>query len=214
MEAYMKSALPFYGVQMRGQRAVFRRAFAEQPLASFEHWRATVLALWREAAFREERYAAIELTGDRAYREYRTSLEALPLYEELIVTGAWWDYVDSVATRRVAELLRVHPAVMKRTLLACSRGPDPWLRRSAIICQVTFKAETDRDLLYRCIEPSLRERDFFIRKAIGWALRSYAWTDPDEIVRYVRAHEAELSPLSRREAVKNIVMGHIDRRRA
>jgi 3-methyladenine DNA glycosylase AlkD len=206
----MKSELPFYGVRTPRLRAILREVFGEHLLGSFDEWRATLSELWHEAGFREERYAAIELTGHRRYRDYRTSLDALPLYEELIVTGAWWDYVDSVATRRVAELLRVQPAAMKRTLVAWSRGPNLWLRRSAIICQVNFKAETDLDLLYRCIEPSLGERDFFIRKAIGWALRAYAWTDPEEVVRYVREHEAELSPLSRREALKNIVGGHVN----
>ncbi len=92
---------------------------------------------------------------------------------------------------------------MRGTMLAWSRAPDLWRRRGSIICQITFEQATDLDLLYACIEPNLGDRDFFIRKAIGWALRSYAWIDPAEVVRYVRAHEA-LSPLSRREALENV----------
>jgi 3-methyladenine DNA glycosylase AlkD len=100
--------------------------------------------------------------------------------------------------------LRAEPRAMKKAMLAWSRSDNLWKRRSAILCQITFKAETDLDLLYRCIEPSIGSKEFFLRKAIGWALRQYAWTDPREIVRYVREHEAELSPLSKREALKNV----------
>jgi 3-methyladenine DNA glycosylase AlkD len=69
---------------------------------------------------------------------------------------------------------------------------------------VSFKGDTDLELLYACIAPSLSSREFFLRKAIGWALRSYAWTDPREIARWVRAHDRVLSPLSKREALKNV----------
>jgi 3-methyladenine DNA glycosylase AlkD len=79
-----------------------------------------------------------------------------------------------------------------------------WRRRTSIICQVSAKDRTDLDLLYACIEPNLADKDFFIRKAIGWSLRAYAWVDPKEIGRYVGANQARLSGLSRREALKNI----------
>ena len=79
-----------------------------------------------------------------------------------------------------------------------------WKRRTSIICQLGFKRDTDLDLLYACIRPSLGSKEFFLRKAIGWALRQYAWTDPSEIQRYVREHEDRLSLLSRREALKNV----------
>ncbi len=102
--------------------------------------------------------------GDPNRAEGFQDLDALPMYEEMIVTGAWWDYVDAIA----------------------------------------FKADTDLDLLYDCIEPSLSSREFFLRKAIGWALRQYAWTDPREIRCYVRKHEEELSGVSKREALKNV----------
>ncbi|HEY7976518.1 MAG TPA: DNA alkylation repair protein, partial [Ktedonobacterales bacterium] len=96
MRAYMKSAMPYLGVAAPQVRAICRRALARRPLASFDDWRAAMLALWREARYREERYAAIELAGDRSMRAYQT-LAALPIYEEMIVSGAWWDYVDAVA---------------------------------------------------------------------------------------------------------------------
>jgi 3-methyladenine DNA glycosylase AlkD len=204
MQAYMKSTMPFHGVQAPAQRRIFRAVFADHPLGSFDAWRATVLTLWREASHREERYAAIALASDRRCRAHRTSLPALPLYQELVVTGAWWDLVDSVATHPVAELLAERRAPMTVALLDWSRAPDRRLRRAAIICQVNAKTGTDLELLYACIEPNLVDRDFFIRKAIGWALRAYAWTDPDEVAGYVRAKEPRLSALSRREALKNL----------
>ena len=96
---------------------------------------------------------------------------------------------------------------MTETMLGWSRGDDLWKRRSAIICQIKAKAATDLDLLYACISPSLESKQFFLRKAIGWALRQYAWTDPTEVRRYVAANEDRLSGLSRCEALKNIGAG-------
>jgi 3-methyladenine DNA glycosylase AlkD len=166
-------------------------------------WQATVLALWRSARFREERYAAIALTGERAYDRFQT-IATLPMYEELIVTGAWWDYVDVIAGKRIGALLARFPREMKPIVRAWSRSPDLWLRRTAVLSQLGFKDATDLRLLYACIEPNIGDRDFFIRKAIGWALRQYAWTDPKEVQRYVRANRDRLSGLSVREALKNI----------
>jgi 3-methyladenine DNA glycosylase AlkD len=204
MQAYMKSAMPYHGVPAPLLRKVARGLFAESPLASAEAWREAVLGLWRGARFREERYAAMVLAGDRRARGFRT-LDALPMYEEMIVTGAWWDLVDELASHRLGELLTRYPREMTATMLAWSRSSDLWKRRSAIICQLKMKRATDLDLLYACIEPAVGEREFFLRKAIGWALRQYAWTDPDEILRYVRTHADVLSPLSKREALKNLL---------
>jgi 3-methyladenine DNA glycosylase AlkD len=202
MQAYMKSELPFYGVQKPARDLALREVFAAHGLETFDEWRGAVLELWRGARYREERYAAIALVRHKTYRRYRT-LDALPLYEELIVTGAWWDFVDDVAGL-VGELLRAQRDVMSAVMREWSRDDNLWKRRVSIICQVGFKRDTDLELLYDCIGPNLADREFFIRKAIGWALRDYAWTDPAEIARYVAEHEAELSPVSRREATKNL----------
>jgi len=130
-------------------------------------------------------------------------IDALPMYEEMIVTGAWWDYVDEIAGHRLWALLQNDRAAMRDTMLAWSIDMDMWKRRSSILCQLLAKNETDLDLLYACIEPSIGSTEFFLRKAIGWALRQYAWTDPDEIARYVAVNEGRLSGLSKREALKN-----------
>jgi 3-methyladenine DNA glycosylase AlkD len=199
MRAYMKSAMPFLGVSAPLVRTTVTAALAELPLDS-DGWRPAVLSLWREAAFREERYAAIEL-AKRFGRQ--ASGGDLALYEELVVTGAWWDLVDPVS-QLVGSLLHRDPETLAPIVRAWSHDRDLWKRRTAIICQRSLKDGTDLDLLYACIEPNLADPEFFIRKAIGWALRSYAWHDPREVERYVREHEAQLSPLSRREAAKNL----------
>ena len=140
---------------------------------------------------------ALALLQDRRYRAYRTPV-ALPLYEELIVTGAWWDFVDEVSCGPLGELL---PEAAP-TLRAWSTDAVMWKRRASIIAQVRRKRETDFALLSDCIEPNRGDREFFIRKAIGWALRAYAWVEPQVVIAYCDAHE--LSPLSRREALKNV----------
>lgn len=203
MQAYMKSAMPYLGVSTVPLRRVTRALFRDLSWSDAHAWQTDVLALWRGAEFREERYAAIELTGTKAALPFQT-LAALPLYEELIVSGAWWDYVDPIAGQRLWAILQHDGEAMKRAMLGWSTDPDMWKRRSAILCQLRAKEATDLDFLYACIEPSLASKEFFLRKAIGWALRQYAWTDPDEVRRYVAAHEGELSGLSKREALKNI----------
>jgi 3-methyladenine DNA glycosylase AlkD len=202
MQAYMKSAMPFHGVSAPRMRAICKQVFTEHEIAEASAWRADVLSLWRGARFREERYAAIELTSDRRARPFHT-MAALPMFEEMIVDGAWWDLVDTIATHHLSAILANEPKPMRRTMLRWRRDADMWKRRSAILCQLPFKAKTDLALLYACIEPSLASREFFLRKAIGWALRSYAWTDPAEVARWVEANRARLSPLSVREALKN-----------
>lgn len=205
MQAYMKSAMPYHGVPAPLLRQSCKKIFAEVDLATRGAWRAKVLQLWRSARYREERYAAIALTGDARAARFQTPQE-MPLYEEMIVTGAWWDYVDEIAGRRIGPILRKYPAPMRKKMLVWSRSKNLWKCRTSILCQLGFKQGTDLDLLYACIEPSLDSKEFFLRKAIGWALRQYAWTDPAEVKRYVRRHANRLSALSRREALKNVAM--------
>ncbi|OHV41795.1 DNA alkylation repair protein [Pseudofrankia sp. EUN1h] len=203
MQAYMKSSMPYLGVPKPPRELALRPVFAAHRLETMTDWRTAALRLWRDAGFREERYAAITLTGHRPYQVYWTPA-ALPVYQEMIVTGAWWDYVDELASRRIGPLLAASPEALRPVMLRWSRDPDRWLRRTSIICQLGAKKNTDLDLLYACIEANLDDPDFFLRKAIGWALRQYAWTDPDEVRRYVATRVDRLSPLSKREALRNV----------
>jgi len=134
MQAYMKSTMPYYGVRMPDVRAISKRAFAEHPIASCDEWQAAVLELWRQAMFREERYVAMELAAQKRHAGYRTPV-VLPLFEEMIVTGAWWDHVDEAA-HLVGQMLRSHPKEMRPVMRAWSTDANPWKRRVSIICQL------------------------------------------------------------------------------
>ncbi|MDQ0800889.1 DNA alkylation repair protein [Arthrobacter sp. SLBN-112] len=202
-QAYMKSSLPSLGVRVPDVRRIAAQATAEFPPASAGGVRATVLELWRTSAFREERYAAIDLTGNPLVAK---DLEMLPVYEEIIRTGAWWDFVDGVSGR-ICALLLAHPVEMSAVLRTWSRDPDFWIRRASITSQLRAKRATDTVLLADVIEPNLADREFFIRKAIGWALREFAKTAPEWVEEFVARHRQELSPLSRREALRRIGAG-------
>jgi len=177
--------------------------FAAHPLPDRRDWEQTVRTLWDEAAYREERYAAIALTGHRFYRDYQDPV-LIPLYEHMIVTGAWWDHVDELASRRVGPVLLHHPAEAAPVMRTWSTDPDRWRRRTSIICQLGAKQQTDLALLTDCVLANLDDRDFFLRKAIGWALRQYARVEPDWVRTFVDEHRDRMSALSVREATKHL----------
>lgn len=206
-QRYMKSAMPFLGVRVPTVRAIVAAVLAEPTLrpTSREEWQQDIRELWDGAQYREERYAALAVLRHRFAAPWRTS-EVMPLVEDLIVTGAWWDLVDEIS-HVVGAILLTDPEGEGGRLRTWARGEsrhgdDLWLRRSAIIAQLGAKERTDRDLLADVIEINLARREFFITKAIGWALRQYARTDPQWVVAFVEHHD--LAPLSRREALKHL----------
>ena len=208
MQRYMKSSMPFLGVPAPVLRRTCSSVYEDEDFRDAGTWSSAALSVWRGARYREVRYAAVHFTGDRRARPFQ-AMDALPMYEEMIMTGAWWDTVDDIATHRLGDLLRRQPAPMKRIMRQWSRSDDLWKRRSAILAQLSFGTSTDTQLLYDCIAPSLSSREFFLRKAIGWVLRQLAWHEPRAVLRYVAEHAQELSPLSRREALKNLAQkGH------
>ena len=139
-QAYMKSEMPYWGLTSPVLRAAIRPVLDDPALqpATREDWDRTVRALWDGATHREERYAAVALTGHRRYREYQDP-DALPLYAHLIVTGAWWDVVDELASNRVGPILLRHRDIVEPTIRAWAADDDLWLRRTSIISQLTFK---------------------------------------------------------------------------
>jgi 3-methyladenine DNA glycosylase AlkD len=199
-QAYMKSNMPSLGVRVPEVRRLAAAVVARHPFESPDQLRASVLELWRTAEFREERYAAIDLTGGRMVA---ADLDMLPVYEEIIRQGAWWDFADGVAGR-ICALLQAHRAELSAAILRWSTDPDFWVRRASITAQLKAKADTDRELLARVLEANLSDPEFFIRKAVGWSLREYAKTAPGWVAAFVAAHEDTISPLSRREALKNL----------
>jgi len=198
MQAYMKSALPFLGVPMPAVRAITKAALRAHP-SGLGELEADVRTLWDEAAFREERYAASALL---AAKVATGRLELVPLYEHLATTGAWWDHVDDLA-HRIAELHDAHPVEAAVVVRRWSTAGDFWLRRLAIISQLGRRERVDPVLLTDVIEPNVADTEFFVRKAIGWALREYARVEPDWVRAFVTDHP-ELSGLSKREALKHL----------
>jgi 3-methyladenine DNA glycosylase AlkD len=202
---YMKSTIPYRGLTSPQLTAVLRPILADPGfrIADRDGWEATIRTLWDEVAYREEWYAAIALARHRTYRPWVDS-ESMPLWRHLVVTGAWWDVVDEVATHLVRDVLEGSPDVEGLRLREWAVDDDLWLRRTAIICQVGRKDRLDESLLADAIEPNLADRDFFLRKAIGWALRDHARIAPDWVRAFVDAHAGELSGLSRREATRHL----------
>ncbi|MCA9513521.1 MAG: DNA alkylation repair protein [Myxococcales bacterium] len=222
-EAYMKSAMPYHGVAGGEVKAVAKEIGAAYAFATPEALLADVATIWDGAAFREERYVALMLAGHARARPLQglprtaraaappeagaRAVAALDLYERLIVDGAWWDLVDELATHRVRALLAEHPALVAPRLRAWSQSGDVWLRRAAIIAQVGRKDATDKGLLEAAMAPALEEKVFWLRKAIGWALRDLARTDPAWVLAYVEREGGRMSGLSRREALKHVGAG-------
>jgi 3-methyladenine DNA glycosylase AlkD len=200
MQAYMKSSMPFLGVPVPAVRAVVARAARLHPPSSVADLAATAGSMWRGATHREHRYAATELT-DLPIAAGEPAL--LPLHEEMVVTGAWWDHVDAVAPR-LGRLLLAHPARVRPVLLDWSRAEDRWKRRASIIAQLGARSRTDVDLLTAVVDANAGDPDVFVRKAIGWALRDLGRTDPDWVRAFVAARGTTLSPLSRREATRRL----------
>jgi 3-methyladenine DNA glycosylase AlkD len=205
MQAYMKSAMPYHGIDAPLRRRLTIEAVKANPLPDSAALAATMRTLWREAQLREERYAAMELARVGPHDKL-LDLTLLPVYEEMIVSGAWWDYVDDISGSALATLLQRHPRELKPLLERWARGDDLWLRRAAMLCQRRMKQGFDAKLLYDCILPSIGSGrfagEFFIRKGIGWALRERSYAAPEEVTAFCREYESQLAPLTRREAMK------------
>jgi 3-methyladenine DNA glycosylase AlkD len=200
MAAYLKTEMPFYGVRAPQQHRITNGALKRFPLATRAEYRAAVLALW-DQPHREEKYIAIGVA--RCHRDFVT-VSSLPLYRKLIREGAWWDLVDPVAIKLVGRVARIQG---DRAWPIIDRGIDDsdlWIRRSAIIAQIDHRDATDQARLFAYCRRRAHERDFFIRKAIGWALREYSYTDPRAVRDFLLTHRDELSGLSFREGAKGL----------
>ncbi len=213
-QAYMKSTMPYQGITSAELKALLRPIMNDRR-AEFPDqvsWSAAILDLWDDAVVREHRYAALAVARHRGSKRWRTP-GTLTLYEHLIVTGAWWDLVDDTASHLVGDLLRRYPCEVAPTIYAWTTTNNLWLRRASLICQLGRKQATDLDLLTAAVIRNLEgtesagpngRQDFFIRKAIGWALRDYSRTDPDWVRRFVEAHRPQMAGLTIREALSHV----------
>ena len=203
-QAYMKSEMPFHGVTVPVVRRIVAEGVRARPLPDADTWQQAVLALWRLAERREERYAAVELLNHSRHRRWLAP-ERMEMVEEMVVTGAWWDYVDAIASVAVGQMLYRHRAAVAALLRKWARSHDIWKRRTAILAQLKRGKSTDEGLLFELIEPSIDEQEFFLRKAIGWALRQYSRVSPEAVASFVERNAQRLSPLSKREALKALL---------
>jgi len=206
-QAYMKSDLPYVGLSAPELRALLKPILAEHRFIDRGSWEAAVLELWDDVTHREEWYAAVALLRHRTYRVWLDP-DLLPLLEHLVRAGAWWDVVDEIASHVVGQVLLDHRAEATTVMDAWSVDADSmWVRRTAMLAQLRHAADTDTDLLERALVANLDDtacgREFFVRKALGWALRQHARTDPAWVRAFVDTYADRLSGLSRREALKH-----------
>lgn len=200
MAAYMKTDQPFYGVQKAGRTLIYGEIIERFPPRDRAEYKEAVLALWGQP-HREQQYLALDYA--KAFPQYVT-LSSVPLYRRLIVDGAWWDLVDDIAVKLVGSVLFNQRKRTTPKVRAWIDHKNLWLRRTAIIAQIGHKADTDETLLFDACAARLHESDFFIRKVIGWALREYAKTNPDEVRAFAVDNRDDMSGLSFREATKHL----------
>lgn len=202
-QRYMKSAMPYRGVSSPELTVLLRPLLKAYDPGDRESWEATVRALWDGAEYREEWYAALAVARHRRAARWLDA-GSLDLSRHLAVTGAWWDVVDVVAVHLVGAALRSDRAAVTPVARAWATDEHLWLRRTAVLCQVGAHEDVDQDLLRVAIEANLADGSFWLRKAIGWALRDHARTDPDWVRAEVERLGDRLAPLSHREATKHL----------
>lgn len=208
MAAYMKHRFPFLGVKAPARRRAARpvlRSFRDAPA---DRVVAFVRALWAEPE-REFHQVGADLLRAHATRLGAESLDDIRWFQ---TTNAWWDTVDTIAAHTVGPLVQRHRRLVTTMDdwieldddTSDSATSEMWLARTAILHQLTWKDDTDADRLFRYALRRAGDRQFFLRKAIGWALRQYAHTDPEAVRRFVADHDDVLSPLSVREATRHL----------
>lgn len=199
MRAYMKDVAPFLGLASEVRRDLARAVLAGTPRPEEADCAALALRCWRLPE-REYHYFAVDYLRRHVKR---CSSGFLPVARHLVTTVPWWDTVDLLAAHVVGGLVAADRE-LAADMDAWSADDDLWAVRTALLHQLRHKERTDSDRLFAYCARQAGHPDFFVRKAIGWSLREYAKTDPDAVRAFVERHRAALSPLSVREALKNI----------
>jgi len=199
MQAYAKTEQPFYGVSAPIRKALFREAKKQFPIKDFGVYCDVVTQLW-EGRTREEMYMGLEVAC--GYKTFHTD-HAFPFYEGLFPRASNWDTLDWIASSLISPLVLKNPA-REKDLCRWRRDENMWIRRASLLAHLRHGKNTNTDLLAETIVMLMHEKEFFVRKAIGWVLRQYARTNPHWVRTFVAQHEASLSGLSKREALKHI----------
>lgn len=198
MAAYMKNHFEFFGISTPKRRAISKVFFKEFKPINTQEIINTSLFLWQSVQ-RELHYIAIELLK---FHRKKFDESIIEVYEQLIVTNSWWDSVDSVCSNLLDYFFKKHPHKIKEITGKWNTSENFWLQRNSIMFQKFFNEKTDTELLSKYILNCNRSNEFFIQKAIGWALREYAYTNPNWVINFVAANE--LAKLSKREAMKHL----------
>lgn len=193
--AYMRNLFPFLGITKPQREIIEKEIFKKTKLQDLAALQKTLLELWQQD-HREFHYTAVCLA--QRHRKILTP-EILPTLEAMIRAKSWWDTVDTIAPNLVGHLVKTHPHLtdaMDRWI----EDPYLWIRRAALLFQLRWKQDTDEERLFAYCQKTLHEKDFFIRKAIGWVLREYSKTNPSAVKKFLSFHQSRLSNLSLREA--------------
>lgn len=199
MERYMLNQFRFFGIPSP-ERKLLTREFKQQcGLPDPLQFNETVRLIW-EMEERELQYVIMEIISSK---QCLRNPERIHLFGEMIVNRSWWDTVDYIASNLVGPWMSLYPERTAEFTESWLNSGNLWLQRTVLLFQLKYRDRTDEQLLFRAIRQLAGSREFFIRKAIGWALREYSKTRPERVTGFVEANP--LSPLSRREALKVIL---------
>ena len=196
MKKYMKNLFPFIGIKAP-ERKKLSKSFI-QVLCAVEDFEPYVLNLW-EMPEREYQYVAVDFLVKMKKHLDESHVDLL---ENLILTKSWWDTVDPIASQLVGAVFSKSPELVQSRGTDWGNSENIWLQRSMILFQLKYKEKTDKELLFSIIERTKHTEEFFIQKAIGWALREYSKTNPAEVVRFIESRS--LSNLARKEGLKHL----------
>jgi len=199
MKKYMRDQFEYLGIQTPKSKILQKEFYDKYGLPEIADLDSILRDLW-SLPQREFQYVAVGLLG-RCDKQIPAKF--IKTIEYLIVTKSWWDTVDSIAGGTVGMHFKRFPDVREKYLAKWRASENFWLRRTTILFQLSYKQETDFELLCDIIRENLGSKEFFINKAIGWALRQYARIDSKAVKKFVKATK-ELHPLSRREAMKHL----------
>lgn len=199
MENYMKNNFSFLGIKTEERRAIFKENCVKHKDEIKSNFRAITWGLFTKKE-REFHQCAIDLIIKEIKKKY--ILEDIQLIEKMIVTNSWWDSVDVIAKYLVGSYLLEFPKETLKTIERFSNSNNMWLNRSAIIFQLSYKEKTNFEILKSECEKHKHSNEFFIQKAIGWALREFGTYNPKAVIEYVNS--TNLKPLSQREALRKI----------
>lgn len=199
MAKYMKDLFPFFGIKTDERRAVLKSVCKKHQAEIDSNARTIAWELFLKKE-RELQYCGIEIIIKSLKNNY--IIEDIVWIEKLLITNSWWDSVDTISKYILGSYLEQFPTEIATVVQRFSNAENMWLNRSVILFQLGYKSKTDFHLLQSLCLKHSHSNEFFIRKAIGWALREYAKTNPEAVREFVL--QSNLKPLSKKEALKNI----------